>query len=156
MERTRVIEIVEACGGYPAAWPEDERAAAEAVVAGDAGLARIIDDAKTLDRVLRDWARELVPTTMEEADKAAARALDGERYRTPRRWLPRAAMGGALAASLALGAVLLSRPDPVTPPSPAARQIALGGAPGENVEAAQDMLVWGSVFTPTPEEEMVL
>jgi hypothetical protein len=160
MERGRVIEIIEAYGGYPAAWPEDERAAAERLALSDASLAALMSDAREVDRMLRDWACELVPATDADADAAADRAL-AEAYRSgaPRRMWMRAAFGGAIAASLAIGAVLLSRPDavptPATSPQPAV-QVALGELPGEDAQAAHDMLVWGNVFTPTPEEEMVL
>jgi len=160
MERARVIEIIEAYGGSPAAWPEDERAAAERLAMSDSALIAMMNDARSLDRLLRDWACELVPASDADADAAAQRAL-GDVYRSgaPRRWWMRAAFGGAIAASLAIGAVFLSRPDGVpgpAPAEPAAVQVALGELPGEDAEAAHDMLVWGSVFTPTPEEEMVL
>ena len=159
MERGRVIEIIEAYGGSPAAWPEDERAAAERLAMSDSALIAMMNDARSVDRLLRDWACELVPTTDAEADAAAQRAL-AEAYRSgaPRRWWKRAAFGGAIAASLAIGAVLLSRPDAVPGPAPVtpAVQVALGELPGEDAQAAHDMLVWGNVFTPTPEEEMVL
>ena len=161
MERGRVIEIIEAYGGYPAAWPEDERAAAERLALSDAALIALMNDAREVDRMLRDWACELVPTTDADADAAADRAL-AEAYRSgaPRRMWMRAAFGGAIAASLAIGAVLLSRPDavpvPAAPAAPPAVQVALGELPGEDAQAAHDMLVWGNVFTPTPEEEMVL
>lgn len=159
MNRTRIIEIIEAYGGYAAAWPDDERDEAAAFAAGDFGLCTMIEDAKALDRDLRDWACELLPTTAAEADAAATRALaDGAAVHPVRRWLPRAAVSGALAASLAVGAILFTR-SPSTPVGTVTlpeTALALGRLPGENVEAAQDMLVWGSVFTPTPEEEMVL
>jgi hypothetical protein len=160
MERARVIEIIEAYGGSPAAWPEDERAAAERLALSDAALIGMMNDARAVDRLLRDWACELVPASDADADAAAERAL-AEAYRSgaPRRWWMRAAFGGAIAASLAIGAVLLSRPDAVPGPAPAAApkvQVALGDLSGEDAQAAHDMLVWGNVFTPTPEEEMVL
>lgn len=160
MERGRVIEIIEAYGGSPAAWPEDERAAAERLAMSDSALIAMMNDARSVDRLLRDWACELVPASDADADAAAERAL-GEVYRSgaPRRWWMRAAFGGAIAASLAIGAVLLSRPDAVPGPAPVAQpkvQVALGDLSGEDAQAAHDMLVWGNVFTPTPEEEMVL
>ncbi len=160
MERGRVIEIIEAYGGYPAVWPEDERAAAEQLAMSDASLIAMMNDARAVDRLLRDWACELVPATDADADAAAERAL-AEDYRSaaPRRWWMRAAFGGAIAASLAIGGVLLSRPDAVPGPAPVeppAVQVALGDLPAEDAQAAHDMLVWGNVFTPTPEEEMVL
>ena len=103
MERGRVIEIIEAYGGYPAAWPEDERAAAERLALSDAALIALMNDAREVDRMLRDWACELVPTTDADADAAADRAL-AEAYRSgaPRRMWMRAAFGGAIAASLAI------------------------------------------------------
>lgn len=159
MERARVIEIIEAYGGHPAAWPETERAAASLVADRDAGLTQMMAEARQIDLVLRDWARELVPVNHVEADAAALKAMyDGSEVKR-RRWLPAAAMGGALAASLAVGAMWLPRPDtaaPVAPKTGEGMQIAFNGLPGEDAEAAQDMLVWGSIFTPTPEEEMVL
>ena len=160
MERGRVIEIIEAYGGSPAAWPEDERAAEERLAMSDSALIAMMNDARSVDRLLRDWACELVPASDADADAAADRAL-AEAYRSgaPRRWWMRAAFGGAIAASLAIGAVLLSRPDAVPGPAPVAQpkvQVALGDLSGEDAQAAHDMLVWGNVFTPTPEEEMVL
>lgn len=165
MERARVIGIIEAYGGSPAAWPKDERAAAERLALSDTALLAMMNEARGVDRLLRDWACELVPATDADADAAAERAL-GEAHGgsgAPRRWWMRAAFGGAIAASLAIGAVLLSRPDAVPGPAPAAPpavQVALGELPGElpgeDAQAAHDMLVWGNVFTPTPEEEMVL
>ncbi|MBB4631864.1 hypothetical protein [Sphingosinicella soli] len=161
MERARVIEIIAAYGGYPAAWPPEERAAAERLVLSDAPLAAAMNEARGVDRLLRDWACELVPATDAEADAAADRAL-AEAYLSgaPRRMWMRAAFGGAIAASLAIGAVLLSRPDavpgPAAPDAPPPVQVALGDPLGEDAQAAHDMLVWGNVFTPTPEEEMVL
>lgn len=163
MERTRAIEIIEAYGGYPAAWPDEERAGVEALVAADNELQARVAEARAIDRVLRDWACELVPATDDEADAAAHAALiEVKRVPMARRWWPRAAAGGLLAASLAIGAIMLSRPDAVpTPaaisePQPREVEIALAALPGENAEAAQDMLVWGSVFTPTPAEETIL
>jgi hypothetical protein len=159
MERTRAIEIIEAYGGYPAAWPDDERAAAEALVARDAALAAMVKDARAIDRVLRDWACALVPATEADADTAARAALASLRPApVVPRWLPRAAAGGLLAASVAIGAILLARPDALPTPlgQPAHVEIAFAALPGEDAEAAQDMLVWGSVFTPTPAEETVL
>jgi hypothetical protein len=159
MERARAVEIIEAYGGYPAAWPADERAAAEVMVAHDATLAAMVEEARAIDRVLRDWACALVPATEADADAAAHAALAAVRPAPAvARWLPRAAAGGLLAASLAVGAILLSRPDRVPTPAerPAGVEIAFAALPGEDAEAAQDMLVWGSVFTPTPAEETVL
>lgn len=160
MERARVIGIIEAYGGSPAAWPEDERAAAERLALSDAALLAMMNEARGVDRLLRDWACELVPATDADADAAAERALrEAHASGAPRRWWMRAAFGGAIAASLAIGAVLLSRPDAVpgsAPAAPPAVQVALGELPGEDAQAAHDMLVWGNVFTPTPEEEMVL
>jgi hypothetical protein len=160
MERGRVIEIIAAYGGSPAAWPADERAAAERLAMSDTALIAMMNDARSVDRLLRDWACALVPASDADAGAAAERAL-GEIYRSgaPRRWWMRAAFGGAIAASLAIGAVLLSRPDAVPTPAKApqsAVQVALRELPGEDAQAAHDMLVWGNVFTPTPEEEMVL
>ena len=159
MERTRAIEIIEAYGGHPAAWPDAERAAAEALVAEDIRLRTMMTEARELDRVLRDWACELVAATEVDAMAAADAALAARAEPPGRRWLPRAAFGGLLAASLAVGALLVARPDAVPPPAiarPQGVQVALAALPGENAEAAQDMLVWGSVFTPTPAEETVL
>jgi hypothetical protein len=75
---------------------------------------------------------------------------------------PGALVGGAVAASLALAAVLL-RPGPAVTPTevatagdPAGVELALNELGDEQAGAADDMLVWASVFTPTPEEESVI
>jgi hypothetical protein len=152
MDRQRVIKIIEAYGGHAAMWPAAERAEAEALARGDAGLAERIEEAKAVDVLLRDWACALVPTTAAEADAAAERALVDVRRPVRRRWVGGAMTGGVLAASLALGAVLL----PGSPFETSSEQTAAVDPTSEQALAANDMLVWGTVFTPTPQEEIVL
>jgi hypothetical protein len=164
MKRERVSEIISVYGGFPVAWPPEERAVAEALVAGDSGLRAEMHAAQALDRMLTDWARSPFPVSDADADAAAVRAL-GVPVEPNRRsgWLfPGALVGGAVAASLALAAVLL-RPGPAATPTvvatagdPAGVELALNELGDEQAGAADDMLVWASVFTPTPEEESVI
>ncbi len=155
MKRERLTEIIEAYGGDPVRWPADERPAAEALIRGDAQFERMAAEALRLDALLHEWASAEVPVSAAAADAAAKHVLARPK---PTRWLPAAVFGGAVAASLAIATLLQPSPEaPVPAPAMAVGpQMAQGDLPEDVIETAHDMLVWGSVFTPTPEEEMVL
>jgi hypothetical protein len=155
MDRTRVLEIIAAYGADATRWPAAEREAAQALIAQDAELRAEFEAAAALDAELMTWAMAPVPAD----DLAATAAADAAiaQGRSQRRWWPAAALGGSIAASL-LAAVLIL-PTPSSDPSPPAAQVAQMApttAPIQTAEVAQDVQVWASVFTLTPEEESLI
>ena len=114
---------------------------------------RLTDD-HSLEQALAAWAvrPETVEARADAVVASALAALDRAETAEPRflaRWRP--ALGVALAASIALGAVLI--PGMREQPSVSAPQttVAMNDAP---VEAHAE--AFGLLFTPTPEEEEYL
>ena len=156
MDRTRVLEIIAAYGADAARWPAAEREAAQALVAQDMALRAECDAAASLDAELAAWA--MVPVAADDVAATAAADAAFARAASQRRWWPAAAVGGSIAASL-LAAVLIL-PSPSSGPSPATTQqiaqVAPTTAPVQTAQVAQDVQVWASVFTLTPEEESLI
>ncbi len=140
LAHTRAAEIIAAYGGYPARWPDAERAAALAVIAADPELTAALVAARRLDSDLTAWAH----TPVTGGDAAAAAQIAMRRPRFLLRW----ASGTGLAAAVAAGLILLTpmhHSDPVASAAVAAR-----------VAANDESTAFTQVFTPTPDEEQVL
>lgn len=153
MDRTRAQEIIAAYGADVARWPAAERETAQTMVARDPALRAELAAAAALDADLTIWAMAPVRTDDIAASAAADVALT--RLPAPRRWLPAAAVGGSIAASL-LAAVLWL---PSTGGDVAPTQVAVAtpvAAPVQTAQVAQDVQLWGTVFTLTPEEESLI
>lgn len=152
MDRTRVEEIIAAYGADVTRWPADERAAAQALVAQDAKLSAAFEAAAALDADLLEWARTPVLVADTAASAAADRALANASG--PLRWWRVAIAGGSMAATVAALAVLLPSKTRLSEPTPVAQTAPANST--QTVQVAQDLQVWSSVFTPTPEEESVI
>lgn len=153
MDPTRAQEIIAAYGADVARWPADEREAAQAMIAGDPSLRAALAAAAALDADLGIWA--MAPVRADDVAASAAADAALARMPAPRRWLPAAAVGGSIAASL-LAAVLWL---PSTGNDVAPTQIAEAtpvAAPVQTAQVAQDVQLWGTVFTLTPEEESLI
>ena len=155
MDRTRAIEIIEAYGADPARWPAEEREAALAWTKRDAVAGRALAEAEALDALLVGWAREPLAS-----DGVAEASIDAVMAKLPvagstRSWWPKLALGGSIAAAVAVGALLI-------PPGAVERRpdMQQGAAQQQTqVQTAQvsaDAQVWAQVFTPTPEEESLI
>lgn len=156
MDRTRVLEIIAAYGADVTRWPTAEREAAQSLVAQDAALRAEFDAAASLDAELMAWAMAPVAAGDVAATAAADAAL--ARLASRRRWWPAAAVGGSIAASL-LAAVLIlptSSNGPSTAPPTQVAQVAPTATPIQTAQVEQDVQVWASVFTLTPEEESLI
>lgn len=155
MDRTRAQEIIAAYGGDATRWPEAERESALILIAGDAALGADLEAAMRLDRELSAWAMAPVAS----GDVAATSAADAALASLPsrRRWLPGVALGGSIAASL-LAAVMILPSSTEEAPS-ASTQIATATPSAALIQTAQveqDVQLWGTVFTLTPEEESLI
>jgi hypothetical protein len=145
--RTEALELIAAYGADAARWPLDRREAVLALAASDAVVADVLAEARRLDALLADWARD-VPARSFEVDALlpAARPVPAQGWRAPR-WLG----GGALAASVAV-ALLLGLGG--QPPQFAVRD---GGTPSPALESASGqpelMDDFALIFTPTADEE---
>ncbi|MDO9488911.1 MAG: hypothetical protein Q7J32_11100, partial [Sphingomonadaceae bacterium] len=129
--------------------------AAQRLIASDPALRGELDVAAALDGELSVWAMAPLHASDVEATAAADAAL--ARLPAPRRWLPAAMLGGTIAASLLAAVIMLpSLSDEV--PSSAAPQIAAAptASPVQTAQVAQDVQLWGAVFTLTPEEESLI
>jgi len=152
MDRTRVQEIIAAYGADVARWPADEREAAQALMARDAELRADFDRASALDSDILAWAKVAVSADDVAATAAADRALAA--LPAPRRWWPTAVAGGSIAAALMVAALVLPSERGTSDGVQVAQ--ATPAAPVQTAQVAQDLQVWASVFTPTPEEESVI
>ena len=152
MNRTRVWEIIAVYGADATRWPADERAVAQALVAQDVTLRAELEAGAALDAELAAWA--MAPVAAD--DVAATAAADAALANLPasRRWWPTAVAGGSIAGSLLAAMLILptSSREPTAPPPIAATPI----APIETAQVEQDVQVWASVFTLTPEEESLI
>ena len=156
MNRTRAQEIIAAYGADVARWPSAEREAAQRLIAGDPTLRSELDVAAALDGELSVWA--MVPLHASDVEATAAADAALARLPAPRRWFPAAMLGGSIAASL-LAAVIILPSSSGDVPSSVAPQIAAAtppAAPVQTAQVAQDVQLWGSVFTLTPEEESLI
>ncbi|MFC3714161.1 hypothetical protein ACFOMD_16440 [Sphingoaurantiacus capsulatus] len=157
MDRNRAQEIIAAYGADAGRWPPAERDAALALIAEDKALRAEQDVAASLDRELAVWAMATVHTGDVAATAAADAALAA--IPQPRRWLPTAILGGSIAASLFAAVMIL--PAPGSDPAPdAATQIAQSSVPAaapiQLAQVEQDVALYGTVFTLTPEEESLI
>lgn len=155
MDRTRVLEIMAAYGADAARWPANERTAAQALVAEDAALQAELDAAAVLDAELAAWA--MAPVAVSDIDATAAADAALARAPVQRRWWPTAVLGGSVAAALVAAVAIL--PISTGGPSGEATQVAQATTPAAPVQTAQieqDVQLWGSVFTLTPEEESLI
>lgn len=156
MDRTRVLEIIAAYGADATRWPAAEREAAQSLVAQDAALRAEVDAAAALDAELMAWAMAPVAG----GDLAATAAADAAlaRAANQRRWWPAAAVGGSIAASLLAAVLILPTPSsgPSTAPPTQVAQVAPTATPIQTAQVEQDVQVWASVFTLTPEEESLI
>lgn len=108
----RVLELIEAYGAEPGAWPEDERAAASMLIAESPDLfASTLADARALDALLLNEAVPEPSAALSEAILAAAPTAKPEQQRSGFRLssllFPQGARwpAGAALASLLMGLV---------------------------------------------------
>ena len=156
MDRTRVLEIIAAYGADAARWPADEREAAQALVAKDAALQAELDAAAAIDAELSAWAA--APIAVSDIDATAAADAALARAPVPRRWWPTAVLGGSVAAALVAAVAILptSTREPSGEPAQVAQAMTPAAAPIQTAQIEQDVQLWGSVFTLTPEEESLI
>jgi hypothetical protein len=74
MNRDRFQDLLDINGADLAKWPAAERAAAERLIAGDAGAAGAHDEARRLERLIR---RSLAEAPGREGEAAVSRILSG-------------------------------------------------------------------------------
>lgn len=152
MTRDQALEIIAAHGGDAARWPATEAAAVLALAAADGVVAAALADARQLDALLGDWARDVAPATI---DLAAITRLPGAgpAPRPARRWLA----GGLVAAAIAAGIAFLA---PVASDSPMIKTVSppnavqLAAADGDTFGSDAD--VFATVFTPTVDEDALI
>ncbi len=155
MDRTRVQEIIAAYGADVARWPKQEREAAQALMAHDAGLRAEFDAAAALDSDIMAWAMAPLAAEDHAATAAADRALANAP--APRRWWPSLIAGGSIAASLMVAALVLPSDRKSTDSVQVAQTTpSVQTTPVQTAQVQQDLQVWAAVFTPTPEEESVI
>lgn len=153
MDRTRAQDIIAAYGADVARWPAAEREAAHALLTRDPALRAELAAAAALDADLAIWAMVPVPADDVAASAAADAAL--RQLPSPRRWLPAAAVGGSIAASLLAVVLWLPSTAGDTAPTQLADATPVT-APVQTAQVAQDVQLWGTVFTLTPEEESLI
>lgn len=156
MDRTRVLEIIAAYGADAARWPADEREAAQALVAKDAALQAELDAAAAIDAELSAWAA--APIAVSDIDATAAADAALARVPVQRRWWPTAVLGGSVAAALVAAVAILptSTGERSGEPTQVAQATTSPAAPIQTAQIEQDVQLWGSVFTLTPEEESLI
>lgn len=120
IERSRLSEILDACGANPGRWPEDEREAAMALLAQDAELQAQARREEALDDWLKDWdvpaprpqaVEALLAASRVTAQAHAAGQTVALREATLRRdrWL---AHGGAVGLAASIMALLMAVAEP--------------------------------------------
>ena len=135
----RAGDIIQAYGGDSRRWPQAERDAVLAMIAGDDALRGEYDAAAAFDLELADWAAAAVASPRFDVGDLPARGF--ARWRL---W----GGGAALAASFAAGIVLLTPmplPGPITGNQPLTMPVAGG-----------DIDSFSYVFTPTDDEESLI
>jgi hypothetical protein len=149
----RALQIIAAYGADAGRWPDDERAAVLALVATVPQLATAQADARGLDALLADWARDVLPARFDVS--GMVRPLPVARGgRGMTRWIA----GGVLAAALAAGIVIFA---PMQPASvPAGQSVSTGSpvlsATAEREAYGSDAEVFAHVFTPTVDEDELI
>lgn len=154
MDRTRVLEIIAAYGADTARWPATERDAAQALVAEDAATQAEFDAAAALDAELSAWAA--VPVAVSDIDATVAADAALARAPVQRRWWPTAVLGGSVAAALVVAVAILPTPSGEQSGRPTQVAQTTAAAPVQTAQIEQDVQLWGSVFTLTPEEESLI
>ena len=109
----RVRQLAESFGGDPARWPEADRPGAEAwIAAHPAEARRLLDDARSLDRLLFAWEAPRPTEYVRSRVQAAAPVQVRQSLR--RSWVLTLTGGAALAAACLAGIVAAPRlVDPV-------------------------------------------
>jgi hypothetical protein len=152
--QTEALELIAAYGSAPARWPQDRREAVLALAGTDPVVAGAQAEARALDALLGDWARDVAPRSFDVDVLVPVARVFGARPAvvTARGWrAPRWLAGGALAASVAV-ALLLGI-------GGQEQQFAVrdGGTPSPSLESAsgqpESMDDFALVFTPTADEE---
>lgn len=150
--QTEALELIAAYGGAPARWPQDRREAVLALAGTDPVVAGALAEARQLDALLGDWARDVTPRSFDVEVLVPVARVDVTSPRPARGWRgPRWLAGGALAASVAV-ALLLGI-------GGQEQQFAVrdGGTPSLSLESAsgqpESMDDFALVFTPTADEE---
>ena len=115
----RVRQLAESFGGDPARWPEADRLGAEAWIAAHPAEARqLLDDARSLDRLLFAW--EAPRPTEGVTTRVQSAAPVQVRQSLRRAWVLTLTGGAALAAACLAGIVAAPRlVDPVAYPAAA-------------------------------------
>ena len=118
-EEARVRQLAEAFGGDPARWPEADRPGAEAwIAAHPAEARRLLDDARSLDRLLLAW--EAPRPTAAVTTRVQAAAPVQVRQSLRRSWVMTLTGGAALAAACLAGIIAAPRlVDPIVRPAAA-------------------------------------
>jgi hypothetical protein len=143
VNKQRVIEILESYGGDANNWPEEERAAASAIIKGSAELQRCQDEARRLDTLMgmaevnQSFTKRPDPAVVANIvnalpEQAAGDTVDFNVYRDkgyrekqaqpksaqrPKRWWTYGAAAAAAVVFLSVGLVL-QQPSQTLPPSP--------------------------------------
>lgn len=158
MKRERALEIIAAYGADAGRWPDGERAAVLALAAADAGVAAAIAEARAIDGLIGDWARDVRPGDFDTRAIVMAPQVGVAMMPVARRWLA----GGALAATLALGLVFAGGRDPVSErmaaaPVVAAKDVTVSTVPSATADGgAGDAAIFATVFTPTVDEDELI
>jgi len=102
MSRERFEALADAYGGDPGRWPDAERDAAAALMAGDPALAReVLAAASRLDAALDEWRPLAVTQALREAVAAAAPKPRARRLVAT--WALRLGLGAGLVGACAMG-----------------------------------------------------
>ena len=147
MTPERFRQLTEAYGALPDHWPQEERAAAQALLAQhDPQALAAIEEALQLDEYLESFAvpapdTHLIRRIIASAPAAAAPRRASSFWRQPRLWFSGAGLIGAGVAGIAAGAMAISLTG-----SPA------GTATNTNANALGmiDQSYGGTVFSSTP------
>lgn len=153
MKIERALQIIAAYGADAGRWPDDERAAVLALMATAPQLVAAQADARGLDGLLADWARDVVPARFDVSGmvRPLPVARGGLRIK---RWIA----GGVLAAAVAAGIAIFVPMQPVS--APAVQMVAtespVSSATAERDSYGSDAEVFAHVFTPTAEEDELI
>ena len=145
MTPERFRQLTEAYGALPDHWPQEERAAAQALLAQhDPQALAAIEEALQLDEYLESFAVPAPDTHLIRRIIASAPASTAPRrassfWRQPRLWFSGAGLIGAGVAGIAAGAMAISLTG-----SPA------GTATNTNALGMIDQSYGGTVFSSTP------
>ena len=145
MTPERFSQLIAAYGALPAHWPQEERAAAQALLAQrDPHALAAIEEALQLDEYLESFAVPAPDTHLIRRIIASAQASGAPQrvspfWRQPRLWFSGAGLIGAGVAGIAAGTMAISLTG-----SPA------GTATNSNALGMIDQSYGGTVFSSTP------